>query len=111
MMVGSRMDFEFEASEGRTVGSKMTLRGRVLGMSVDEVVTKHTPPTLKFWETTGTPNLFVIGHCRMGFKITARGKGRNAAGVHRLRASRSYALDRPDLRRRLRTIVHNPHDG
>ena len=60
MMVGSRMDFEFDAAGGRTVGSTISLRGRVLGvpLSVDEVVTAYTPPTLKIWETTGTPNLF-----------------------------------------------------
>ncbi len=76
MMVGSRMDFEFDAEGGRAIGSKITLRGRVLGvpLSVDEVVTAHTPPTLKIWETRGTPNLFVIGHYRMGFEITPRGE-------------------------------------
>lgn len=59
MMVGSRMDFEFDAAEGRAVGSKISLRGRVLGvpLSVDEVVTVHTPPSQKAWETIGTPRL------------------------------------------------------
>jgi hypothetical protein len=76
MMIGSRMDFEFDAAEGRAVGSNIGLRGRVLGisLSVDEVVTTHTPPILKVWETTGTPKLFVIGHYRMGFEIAPRGK-------------------------------------
>jgi hypothetical protein len=76
MMVGSRMDFEFDAAEGRALGSKIGLRGRVLGvpLSVDEVVTVRSPPVLKIWETTGTPNLFVIGHYRMGFEIAARGE-------------------------------------
>lgn len=75
-MIGSRMDFEFDAAEGRAVGSKIGLRGRVLGVpfSVDEVVTVHSPPTLKIWETIGTPNLFVIGHYRMGFEITSHGE-------------------------------------
>lgn len=74
MMVGSRMDIEFDAAEGRAVGAKIGLRGRVLGipLSVDEVVIMRTPPTLKAWETTGTPNLFVIGHYRMGFEIAPR---------------------------------------
>jgi hypothetical protein len=47
MTVGSRMDFEFDEAEGRAVGSKIGLRGRVLGvpLSVDEVVTARTPPT------------------------------------------------------------------
>ena len=76
MMVGSRMVFEFDAARGRAVGSKITLRGRVLGvpLSVDEVVTAHTPPTLKIWETTGSPNLFVIGRYAMGFEIGPRGE-------------------------------------
>lgn len=74
MMVGSRMDLEFDAAEGRDVGSKIGLRGRVLGipLAVDEVVITRTPPTLKVWETTGTPNLFVIGHYRMGFEVAPR---------------------------------------
>ena len=75
-MIGSHMDFEFDAAGGRAVGSKIGLRGRVLGLkfSVDEVVTVHTPPIQKIWETTGTPNLFVIGHYRMGFEITPHGE-------------------------------------
>lgn len=76
MMVGSRMDFEFDSAEGRAVGSKIMLRGRILGvpLSVYEVVTTHTPPISKVWETIGTPNLFVIGDYRMGFEITPRGE-------------------------------------
>ena len=97
MMIGSRMDFEFDAAEGRAVGSKITLRGRVLGvpLSVDEVVTAHTPPTLKIWETRGTPNLFVIGHYRMGFEIASRGESAT------LRVFIDYALPEAPATRRL----------
>jgi len=75
MMIGSRMDLELDEADGRAVGSKIGLRGRVLGipLSVDEIVTVRTPPTLKIWETIGDPNLLVIGRYRMGFEITLRG--------------------------------------
>ena len=100
MMVGSRMDFEFDAAGGRAVGSTISLRGRVLGvpLSVDEVVTIHTPPILKTWETTGTPNLFVIGHYRMGFEITPRGESAT------LRVFIDYALPKAPATRWLGQI-------
>jgi hypothetical protein len=75
-MIGSRMDFRFDAAEGRAVGSKIELYGKILGipLSVDEVVTVHVPPLRKEWETIGTPRLFVIGDYRMGFEIIPHGK-------------------------------------
>lgn len=75
MMAGSRMEIELDAFEGRAVGSRIRLSGRVLGLplSVEEVVTDHTPPLRKVWETTGTPHLLVIGHYRMGYEITPQG--------------------------------------
>lgn len=100
MMVGSRMDFDFDEAEGRAVGSKIGLHGRVLGvpLSVDEVVTIRTPPLLKVWETTGTPNLFVIGHYRLGFEITPRGESAT------LRVFIDYALPEPPATRLLGEI-------
>jgi hypothetical protein len=76
MMAGSRMAIEFDASEGRAVGAIIRLRGRVLGipLSVEEIVTERKPPLRKVWETTGTPNLLVIGQYRMGYEITPKGK-------------------------------------
>lgn len=105
MTVGSRMDFEFDAAEGRAVGSKIGLRGRVLGvpLSVDEVVTVRTPPVLKVWETTGTPNLFVIGHYRMGFEIAARGESAT------LRVFIDYALPEAPATRWLGQIFGNAY--
>ena len=43
----SRMKLSLDAQAGRAAGSRMRLEGRVLGvqLSLDEVVTEHTPPT------------------------------------------------------------------
>lgn len=76
MMAGSRMAIELDASGGRVVGAVIRLRGRFLGipLSVEEVVTEREPPLRKFWETTGTPNLLVMGQYRMGYEIMPKGK-------------------------------------
>lgn len=94
MMAGSRMEFEFDASRGTAVGSKIGLRGRILGvpLSVDEVVTERTPAVRKVWETIGTPKLLVIGPYRMGFEITPKGE------AARLRVFIDYALPERPLR-------------
>lgn len=70
------MAIEHDASEGRAVGAIIRLRGQVLGipLSVEETVTERNPPVRKVWETTGTPNLLVIGQYRMGYEITPKGK-------------------------------------
>lgn len=71
-MGGGRMTIELDRDNGKVVGSKIRLAGRILGMqlSVDEVVTERIPPRRKVWATTGVPTLLVIGHYRMGFDIT-----------------------------------------
>lgn len=76
MMAGSRMAIELDPSEGRAVGAIIRLRGRVLGipLSVEEIVTERKPPLRKVWETTGTPNLLVIGQYKLGYEITSKGK-------------------------------------
>ena len=76
MMAGSHMAIELDASEGRAVGAIIRLRSRVLGipLSVEEIVTERKPPLRKIWETTGTPNLLVIGQYRMGYAITPKGR-------------------------------------
>ena len=76
MMAGSRMAIELDASAGRAVGATIRLRGRVLGspLCVDEIVTERVPPLRKVWETTGRPQLLVIGRYRMGFEITPKAK-------------------------------------
>lgn len=75
MMVGSRMDIELDADKGMAVGSRIKLKGRVLGLPllVDEVVTERVPPLRKVWETIGSPQLLVIGPYRMGFEIMPQG--------------------------------------
>ena len=90
----------------RGVGSPISLRGRVFGLrlSVDEVVTRYEPPSVKEWETTHEPRLVVIGQYRMAFLTTAERTGtalrvtidynRPASGASRLFAAlfgRMYA--------------------
>lgn len=94
MMAGSRMTLEFDAKLGREAGSKMTLRGTVLGvpLSVDEVVVERTPPFRKTWETTGAPKLLVLGAYRMGFDIAT------TRDVSRLRVFIDYTRPEPPWR-------------
>lgn len=72
MMAGSRMTIDLDEKQGRAVGSKITLRGRILGLSlgVEEAVTEYNPPYTKSWQTIGSPRLLVIGHYRMGFSLS-----------------------------------------
>lgn len=74
-MGGGRMEIELDQDQGRKVGSRIRLAGRVRGveLSVEERVTEHTPPHRKVWETIGSPQLLVIGHYRMGFDLSPRG--------------------------------------
>jgi hypothetical protein len=69
------MRVEVDEGLGQRVGSRIRLAGRVLGfeLSVEEVVTERSPPFRKVWETTGSPNLLVVGHYRMGFDLSPRG--------------------------------------
>ena len=66
------MRVESDVGRGQSVGSRIRLSGRVLGLSlfVEEIVTERTLPRRKVWETIGRPRLLVIGHYRMGFEIT-----------------------------------------
>lgn len=75
MMAGSRMHYEFDDAEGRAVGSKIRMSGTMLGIKLDvsEVVVERDPPNLKTWQTVGQPRLLVIGHYRMGFRLSSRG--------------------------------------
>jgi hypothetical protein len=75
MMAGSRMSVELDAALGKAKGSRIRLSGKVLGipLSVDEIVTEHSAPVRKVWETEGVPRLLVVGPYRMGFDIEPRG--------------------------------------
>ena len=82
------MAIEFDASEGRAVGAKIRLRGRVVGIPlfVEESITERKPPLRKVWETTGAPKLLVISQYRMGFEIAPK------AQSSQLRVFIDYAL-------------------
>ena len=75
MMAGSRVNLEYDAANGRAIGSHIHIRGRVLGIPihVEEVVTEHELPLRKVWETIGTPKLLVLGAYKMGFAIMPQG--------------------------------------
>jgi hypothetical protein len=76
-MAGSSMTIGMDKNQGRALGSRITLSGRILGLSlqVEEVVTKYNPPHSKTWETVGTPRLLVIGPYAMGFALSPRQGG------------------------------------
>ena len=76
-MGGGRMEIDLDEAQGKSVGSRIRLAGRVFGidLSVEEIVTEHNPPSRKVWETTASPKLLVIGHYRMGFELTRQGNG------------------------------------
>lgn len=70
MMMGSSMRIATDELEGRAIGSKVRMEGRMLGMSLSlkEVVTVREPPLRKAWETIDT-DLLVIGPYRLGFEL------------------------------------------
>src|SRR5512139_1289789 len=71
MMAASAMRFEFDGAHGRSVGSRITMSGTMLGIDlfVEEIVTERRPPVRKVWETIGRPRLLVVADYRMGFEI------------------------------------------
>lgn len=105
MMLGSKMDYEFDTHEARSVGSKFGFRGKILGvaLSAEQVVAIRMAPRLKVWETIGVPNLWVIGRYRMGFKIVPE------AGACRLRVFIDYDLPETAPARLLGMIFANAY--
>jgi hypothetical protein len=77
MMGGGRMRLELDESEGRRVGSKMTLSGRAFGLELflEQAVTERSVPHRKTWQTSGTPHLWVIAQYRLGFEINSQPDG------------------------------------
>jgi hypothetical protein len=71
MMGGGRMTYDFDAAQGRAVGSHIRMGGQAFGLrlSVEEVVVERTPPHRKVWRTVGEPRLIIIGPYEMGFEI------------------------------------------
>ena len=74
MMLGSRMEISTDGGGGRTVGSRVRMSGRVLGMrlALEEIVVEREPPRRKSWETVDA-RLVVIGQYRLGFELEPRG--------------------------------------
>jgi len=105
MMLGSKMDYEFDAGEARSVGSKFGFRGKILGiaLSAEQVVSIRIPPRLKVWETIGVPNLWVIDRYRLGFEIVPE------AGSCRLRVFIDYDLPETAPARLLGLIFANAY--
>lgn len=71
MMAGAKMQYRFDAGNGRTVGSRIRLTGKMLGLTlcVEEIVSRHEAPIAKTWKTIGRPRLLVIGAYEMGFRL------------------------------------------
>lgn len=99
MMMGSAMAIETDEHGGRAVGSKVRMRGRMLGMplQLDEVVTEREPPVRKAWETVEA-RLLVIGQYRLGFALQPDGN------TSKLRVFIDYCLPRGVLGRWLGTL-------
>lgn len=95
MMGGGEMQLSFDAGAGRSIGSIISLSGRVFGvdLSVREVITEREPPYRKTWETIGRPRLLVIDHYRLGFDITQISSGTT------LRVFIDYSLPQKGLAR------------
>lgn len=77
MMAGSSMVYSFDEGRGKALGSKIVMKGSMLGLKLwlEEVVTQREAPFRKAWETIGDPRLLVIGGYRMGFEIATQGNG------------------------------------
>ncbi len=83
MTMGMRMVIDVDAGGGREIGSKICLRGSMMGIRIalEEVVTERQVPSIKVWETIGTPRLLVIAQYRMGFEVTPQGSDASQARV------------------------------
>jgi hypothetical protein len=79
IMGGGRMETELDEGKGQKVGSHIHMHGKILGinLSLDEIVTRYEPPSLKVWETVGDPKLLVIGPYQMGLQIEPREEASN----------------------------------
>lgn len=87
-MAGGSMELVLDERRGRELGSRMQLKGRMLGVSLflEEEVMEREPPRHKAWQTTGAPRLIVIAAYRMGFDVAPEGAG------SRLRVFIDYTL-------------------
>jgi hypothetical protein len=92
MMAGATMKIETDGRLGQAIGSKIRLRGQLLGLvlAVDEEVVQYEPPWRKAWETIDEPRLLVVGRYRMGFELGSHADPR--ADNTRLRVWIDYNL-------------------
>jgi hypothetical protein len=76
-MAGASMHVELDDRQGRGIGARIAMTGRVFGiaLALDEAVVEYEPPRRKVWETLGEPRLIVIGAYRMGFEVVPKGAG------------------------------------
>jgi hypothetical protein len=76
MMMGSHMSTQIDSGGGHVVGSIISMRGSILGLtlSLDEVISEREAPYKKTWTTIGNPKLLVIGHYRMDFELILEGE-------------------------------------
>lgn len=74
MTMGSKMRITTDALDGRAVGSRVRMDGKMLGMtlSLEEVVTERQPPFKKAWQTVDA-KLLVIGQYQTGFVLSPTG--------------------------------------
>lgn len=74
MMMGSKMSISTDELDGRALGARVRMGGKVLGMTLtlEEVVTERQPPFKKVWQTVHA-NLLVIGQYQLGFALSASG--------------------------------------
>lgn len=74
-MMGSRMFTEIDSTQGKAVGSKIIMRGKMIGIPlfVNEEITERIPHFKKTWETRGTQKLVILDQYRMGFLLKPEG--------------------------------------
>jgi len=112
MMAGGAMTFTFDAGRGRTLGSRIGMTGKFLGLALEmsEVVTEREPPCQKsLGDNRASP---IAGDRRLSHGLRNRGCGHGFAadGLHRLRlAAMALALAGPDRRPVLRALVRPEH--
>lgn len=76
-MLGGQMELQTDERLGKAVGSHIRLSGNVFGksLSLEEVVTKREPPSIKTWETVGTPKFLIVGQYQYNVSIEPQAKG------------------------------------
>jgi len=76
MMMGSQMLTEFDSAQGKSIGAKIIMRGKMMGVPlfVNEEITERIPQFKKTWETQGPQKLVILDQYKMGFILKPEGK-------------------------------------